>query len=79
MSALGWLASSGDWDRARFCCNSAAAQPQGGSEPRDTDAALYIDGRVITESRAICRYLDVAFPNSPLTEVTAFDQGNIAM
>ncbi len=37
------------------------------------------DGRVITESRAICRYLDVAFPNSPLMGVTAFDQGNIAM
>ncbi|WP_108818344.1 glutathione S-transferase family protein [Pseudovibrio sp. Alg231-02] len=37
------------------------------------------DGRVITESRAICRFLDIKFPKIPLMGVSAFDQGNIAM
>lgn len=37
------------------------------------------DGRIITESRAICRYLDVQYPETPLMGVDAFDQGHIAM
>ena len=37
------------------------------------------DGQIITESRAICRYLDVRFPENPLMGVTAEEQGHIAM
>lgn len=37
------------------------------------------DGEVITESRAICRYLDVQFPELPLMGVNALEQGHIAM
>ena len=37
------------------------------------------NGRVITESRAICRYLDSAFPDIPLMGLNAFEQGHIAM
>lgn len=37
------------------------------------------DGRVITESVAICRYLEAAFPNPPLMGRDAFEQGNIEM
>lgn len=37
------------------------------------------DGQIITESRAICRYLDVAFANTPLMGVSAAEQGHIAM
>ena len=37
------------------------------------------DGQVITESRAICRYLDLAFPDIPLMGITAEEQGRIAM
>lgn len=37
------------------------------------------DGRIITESRAICRYLDIRFPETPLMGVDAFEQGHIAM
>ncbi len=37
------------------------------------------DGRIITESLAICRYLEVTFPNTPLMGTDAFDQGHIEM
>lgn len=37
------------------------------------------DGRVITESVAICRYLEAAFPERPLMGTTAFEQGYIEM
>jgi hypothetical protein len=33
MSSLGWLATSGSEDQARFRCNYAAAVPQGSCEP----------------------------------------------
>ena len=37
------------------------------------------NGQIITESRAICRYLDIRFPELPLMGVSAFEQGHIAM
>lgn len=37
------------------------------------------DGQIITESRAICRYLEIQFPETPLMGVDAFEQGHIAM
>ncbi len=37
------------------------------------------DGRVITDSIAICRYLDNVFPEKPLMGRTAFEQGHIEM
>ncbi|WP_299740738.1 glutathione S-transferase family protein [uncultured Roseobacter sp.] len=36
------------------------------------------DGTVITESLAVCRYLEAAFPDRPLMGVSATDQGRIA-
>ncbi|WP_109354036.1 glutathione S-transferase family protein [Sphingorhabdus sp. EL138] len=42
--------------------------------------ALELDnGDVITESIAICRYLELAFPENPLMGRTPFEQGNIEM
>lgn len=40
MSRLGWLGSSGSWDRIRFRCASAAAPLQVSDEPDLPDAAL---------------------------------------
>ncbi len=37
------------------------------------------DGRIITESIAICRYLDLAFPQVPLMGTDAVEQGHIEM
>ena len=37
------------------------------------------DGRVITESMAICRYLEAVFPDPPLLGTDAFEQGYIEM
>lgn len=37
------------------------------------------DGSVITDSIAICRYLDNVFPEKPLMGQTAFQQGHIEM
>ena len=37
------------------------------------------DGRIITESIAICRYLEAAFPDPPLMGREAFEQGHIEM
>ncbi|TQV70565.1 glutathione S-transferase family protein [Exilibacterium tricleocarpae] len=37
------------------------------------------DGHVITESNAICRYLDIAFPQNPLMGTHAQEQGHIEM
>lgn len=37
------------------------------------------NGQIITESRAICRYLDIQFPEISLMGVTAEEQGIIAM
>ncbi|WP_415403336.1 glutathione S-transferase family protein [Tateyamaria sp. SN3-11] len=37
------------------------------------------DGKVITDSTAICRYLDHAFPEKPLMGRTAYEQGHIEM
>lgn len=37
------------------------------------------DGRIITESAAICRYLEVMFPDPPLMGTNAFEQGHIEM
>lgn len=37
------------------------------------------DGRIITESVAICRYLEAAFPDPPLMGRDAFEQGHIEM
>lgn len=37
------------------------------------------DGRHISESLAICRYLDLAFPEHPLMGRDAFEQGHIEM
>lgn len=37
------------------------------------------DGRIITDSVAICRYLDHAFPDIPLMGQTAYEQGHIEM
>ena len=37
------------------------------------------DGRIITESRAICRYLESHYPVTPLMGVNAYEQGHIAM
>ncbi|MEP3277672.1 MAG: glutathione S-transferase family protein [Stappiaceae bacterium] len=36
-------------------------------------------GQLITESRAICRYLDACFPENPLMGVEPLEQGQIAM
>lgn len=37
------------------------------------------DGRIITESLAICRFLEAAFPDRPLMGKTPFEQGHIEM
>ncbi|CAM2067115.1 Glutathione S-transferase family protein [Sulfidibacter corallicola] len=37
------------------------------------------DGRIITESLAICRYLEAAYPEPPLMGRDAFEQGHIEM
>jgi glutathione S-transferase len=37
------------------------------------------NGRVITESFAICRYLEAVFPDPPLMGTDAFEQGTIEM
>lgn len=37
------------------------------------------DGDILTESVAICRYLEAAFPAIPLMGTSAYEQGNIAM
>lgn len=37
------------------------------------------DGGILTESMAICRYLEAAFPTMPLMGTNAREQGNIAM
>ncbi len=37
------------------------------------------DGRVITESAAICRYLESVFPDPPLMGLDAFEQAHIEM
>lgn len=37
------------------------------------------DGSVVTESVAICRYLDLAFPDKPLMGVGPVEQGRIEM
>ena len=37
------------------------------------------DGRVLTESVAICRFLECEFPDPPLMGVGAFDQAHIEM
>lgn len=37
------------------------------------------DGRIITESLAICRFLEAAFPEHPLMGITPFEQGHIEM
>ncbi len=37
------------------------------------------DGRVITESVAICRYLEALYPDRPLMGTNAFEQGHIEM
>ncbi len=37
------------------------------------------DGQIITESMAICRYLDLAYPETPLMGRDAAEQGHIEM
>lgn len=37
------------------------------------------DGRILTESLAICRYLEAEFPERPLMGTTPFEQGHIEM